>query len=146
MTWLIQSKEYLYKLVPLPLRLAETVAAVKIHCFFFTVSNLLISQLVGLMLELLVGKIQENRSHLNPENPRGLSPFTYCLIPLYEGTFFISQESQKGIEEQWCKSLVTQTVGRMNYLLRFYWFNGWHVFMLDQRSFAPHCVATHSRL
>lgn len=79
----------------MPRRLVETVAAVKIHCLFFTVSNLLISQLVGLMLKLLVGRIQENRSHLNPEKPRGLSPFTYCLIPLYEGTFFLYHKRAK---------------------------------------------------
>lgn len=91
---LIQSKEYLHKLLPLPLRVAETVAAVKMHSLFF-VSNLLISHLVGLMLKLLVGRIQENRSHLNPEEPRGLSPFTYCLIPLYEGTFYITHKKAK---------------------------------------------------
>ncbi len=44
--------------MPLLLRAAETVAAVKIHCLFF-VFNLLISQFVGLMLKILVGRIQE---------------------------------------------------------------------------------------
>lgn len=76
--------------------MAETVAVVKKQ------SLSPISQFVGLMLKLLVGRKQENKSHLNYKKNLEAFPLHILFDPTLRGIFvlYYSQESQKGIEEQ----------------------------------------------